>query len=408
MKIVCSSGHGKYIRGASGYLDEVDEARRVVEQVAAVLNAANIGVVTFHDDTSHDQSTNLHTIVNFHNSQTRDLDVSVHFNAYQTTSKPMGTECLYVTQSTLAGKMAAAVASAGHLINRGGKYRSDLYFLNNTSKPAILIETCFVDSVADADLYGEYFDAICLSIASTIAGRDLEEPPDQPEAPPPEGSSPIPPDYDKPVTQRGDYGPYVLQIQTALGATPLDSDFGQITETAVRDFQEEQGLVNDGIVGPMTWGALEYVYDLPDEIGYPTMTTNGRVSWFGGPDDSGVAPDEGLAFIYSYDAAPTLFLDQQPSGTSGLARRLNPEMFYIAMRWDYDTYPKTMLATGDYWASVTAPSTGKVFLARPADWGPHGDTNRVADISPGLMDALGVETDDEVRVTFPAPPPAVA
>jgi hypothetical protein len=30
--IVISSGHGKYVRGASGLLDEVDEARRVVER----------------------------------------------------------------------------------------------------------------------------------------------------------------------------------------------------------------------------------------------------------------------------------------------------------------------------------------------------------------------------------------
>ena len=29
--IVLSSGHGKYVRGASGIIDEVDEARRVVD-----------------------------------------------------------------------------------------------------------------------------------------------------------------------------------------------------------------------------------------------------------------------------------------------------------------------------------------------------------------------------------------
>ena len=28
-RIVISSGHGKYVRGASGIIDEVDEARRV-------------------------------------------------------------------------------------------------------------------------------------------------------------------------------------------------------------------------------------------------------------------------------------------------------------------------------------------------------------------------------------------
>src|SRR4249919_560047 len=115
MKLAISSGHGKYIRGASGspvppYLDEVDEARRVVDRVAEILRGAGVTVKTFHDNTSHDQSTNLNTIVNYHNKQVRDLDVSVHFNAYQTTSKPMGTECLYVTQEKLANTVASKIA----------------------------------------------------------------------------------------------------------------------------------------------------------------------------------------------------------------------------------------------------------------------------------------------------------
>src|SRR5436190_18916316 len=105
MNIVISSGHGKYIRGASGYLDEVDEARLVVEQVATYLRSVNINVKTFHDDISDDQSENLNRIVNYHNAQSRDLDVSVHFNAYQTTSSPMGCECLYVTQQLLAAEV---------------------------------------------------------------------------------------------------------------------------------------------------------------------------------------------------------------------------------------------------------------------------------------------------------------
>jgi N-acetylmuramoyl-L-alanine amidase len=401
-KIAISSGHGKYIRGASGYLDEVDEARRVVDKVAEILRAADIDTPTFHDDTSHDQSTNLHTIVNWHNDQLRDLDVSVHFNAYETTSKPMGCEVLYVTQSSLAGEVSAMISRAGHFLNRGAKKRTDLFFLNNTEEPAILIETCFVDSSADAGLYEEHFRSICLAIAEAISGRDLVLPPE--ELPPiePPTTAPIAPDYDKPVTQRGDYGPYVLQIQTALNVTPLDSDFGAITEQAVMEFQEAQGLMTDGIVGPQTWGALEYVYDLPEDIEYPQLEASGKVSWFGGPNDMGVAPDEGLAFIYHVEQAPDLFLDYQPSGTSGLARRLDPEEHYIAMRWDYDLYPKEMLASGKYHAMVRAPATGKEFKAMPADWGPHGDTNRVADISPGLMELLGIETDDEVEVTFPA------
>jgi N-acetylmuramoyl-L-alanine amidase len=172
-RIVISSGHGKYVRGASGVIDEVDEARKVVERVADVLRNHGVEVKTFHDDTSHDQSTNLHTIVNYHNKQARELDVSVHFNAYVETTGPMGTECLYVTQSTLAGHVAGAIADCGFK-NRGAKKRTDLYFLNQTMMPSILIEVCFVDSEADAEVYKAEFDLVCKAIAGVLSGHDDE------------------------------------------------------------------------------------------------------------------------------------------------------------------------------------------------------------------------------------------
>src|SRR5215472_1340038 len=133
MKIAMSSGHGKHIRGARGSpvppeLDEVDEARVVVENVAEKLRSAGVECVTFHDDTSHDQSTNLATITNWHNAQKRDIDCSVHFNAFDGAAH--GCEVLYVTQQTLAGVISSAIADAGVFTNRGAKYRSDLYFLN--------------------------------------------------------------------------------------------------------------------------------------------------------------------------------------------------------------------------------------------------------------------------------------
>jgi N-acetylmuramoyl-L-alanine amidase len=129
------------------------------------------------------------------------------------------------------------------------------------------------------------------------------------------------------------------------------------------------------------------------------MTTlRGKCSWFGGPQDAGVSPSENLAFIYEVETAPHLFLDEQPPGTTGLARRLNPKVYYIACRWDYSQTPKEMLP--DMSVRVRAPKTGREFIATPADWGPHEDTGRVADISPGLMAALGIETDDEVEVIF--------
>lgn len=321
MDLVISSGHGLKVRGASGYLDEVDEARRVVDRVAEILDEEGHGIKTFHDDVSVSQDENLRRITDYHNAQERELDVSVHFNAYETTSKPMGTECLYVSQKDLAGEMATAIATASGLPNRGPKKRTDLFFLNNTEEPAILIEVVFVDSKADADAYDEHFEDICLAIAGALVDEELE--PDQPVPPRPEP---------------------------------------------------------------------------PDEV---VFQVRGKCSHFGGPDDTGVSPSEGLAFIYDYDEARHLFLPEQPPDTTGLARRLNTGVFYVACRWDYDVTSKIALANPSVQALVRAGD--KQFLAWPADWGPNENTGRVADLSPALMDALGLDTDDEVEVIYPAP-----
>jgi N-acetylmuramoyl-L-alanine amidase len=188
MRVVISSGHGLYVRGASGYLDEVDEARKVVDACAELFKAVGVEVYVFHDNTSHSQNENLNTIVNYHNSKTRDLDVSVHFNANATTSKPMGTEVLYVTQSALASKVSGAIAGVAGWPNRGGKKRTDLFFLNNTEMPAILLEVCFVDSSSDASVYREKFGAICEAIVESISGAQVpsEQPPEQPPIEPTE------------------------------------------------------------------------------------------------------------------------------------------------------------------------------------------------------------------------------
>jgi hypothetical protein len=217
MNVVISSGHGLYVRGASGPepwgLDEVDEARSVVERVAEHLRQAGVQVTTFHDDVSRDQNANLHTIVDFHNSKKRDLDCSVHFNAYEVCDKPMGTECLYVSQSDLASDVSESIALAGDLLDRGAKQRTDLFFLNNTTEPAILIEVCFVDSAVDCGCYLENFDDICLAIAETIGGVEIGKP-GQPEAP---VSPVLPPPFDAQT--------YDVICQIAMEAPVADYDW---------------------------------------------------------------------------------------------------------------------------------------------------------------------------------------
>lgn len=337
MRVVISSGHGKYIRGAEGPspwgLDEVDEARLVVEEAATALRAFGVETTTYHDDVSDDKNENLNRIVDFHNGRTRDLDVSVHFNSAtfngsNQTSNPVGSEVFYTSQTgkEIAVDVVNAICTASGLKNRGAKDDDTiggLFFLSNTEEPAILIEVCFVNSKADCEIYRAQFSSICSAIAIALSGEDVQP-----------GPEPVPP--------------------------PVD-------------------------------GVL--------------FSASGTCSWFGGPDDTGVSPSEGLAFIYNFDEAPYLFLPKQPAGTSGLARRLDPGVFFIACRWDYDVTDKEMLRDSGQMALVTARKTGISRLAHPADWGPHEEqTGRAADLSQGLMDNLGIDTDDIVDVVYPYVP----
>ena len=150
----------------------MDEARIVTERLADALTDRGVDVTTFHDDSSKTQSENLWTITDFHNEQERELDISVHFNAFEQRDAPVGTEVWYVTQSDLAKRLSAAMATVG-FIDRGAKYTDGLHFLNQTTMPSVLLEICFVDSSADCDIYKENLNAIIEALAGELAGRPV-------------------------------------------------------------------------------------------------------------------------------------------------------------------------------------------------------------------------------------------
>ena len=72
----------------------------------------------------------------------------------------------------------------------------------------------------------------------------------------------------RPILRFGSRGPVVQELQARLnlwlartpgtGMAPLAMDgiFGAKTLAAVRAFQRSRGLQVDGVVGPLTWGAL--------------------------------------------------------------------------------------------------------------------------------------------------------
>lgn len=68
--------------------------------------------------------------------------------------------------------------------------------------------------------------------------------------------------YTAPLLRTGSYGDNVAMLQKYLqnaGFNPgyIDGAFGPKTQSAVIAFQRHSGLVPDGIVGPLTWAALE-------------------------------------------------------------------------------------------------------------------------------------------------------
>ena len=92
----------------------------------------------------------------------------------------------------------------------------------------------------------------------------------------------------RPLLKRGSRGQDVLDVQYDLdfvGADPplvLDGIFGENTQAAVIDFQAANGLERDGIVGPVTRGALEASmreHDAPGALGRtPSIAAAARLT----------------------------------------------------------------------------------------------------------------------------------
>ena len=64
-----------------------------------------------------------------------------------------------------------------------------------------------------------------------------------------------------PTISEGSSGPTVswaqyLLVRRILSYNQIDGVFGPVTKNAVEEFQSSSGLSVDGIVGPLTWGAL--------------------------------------------------------------------------------------------------------------------------------------------------------
>ena len=175
MNICIVAGHTSEGKGtgAVGYINESAENRVLGKKVTEYIKKAGHNCDYYEVNKS---DTYLKDQTNFANKKVYDLVVQIHFNAGGGT----GTETLYRSTAgkkyanQVNGKLSTMYKNRGikHDINDVGR---KLYWLTNTKYPAILIETCFVDSKSDTDKYINNKDATAKLIAEGIIGKDIIE-----------------------------------------------------------------------------------------------------------------------------------------------------------------------------------------------------------------------------------------
>lgn len=166
------AGHNFIVPGASGIFSETEEDRKVKDAVISKLRQLGHTVYDCTDNDGATQSQNLTNIVRNCNAHNVDLDISIHFNAYN--GQAHGTEVLLFGNGRHRdiGQRIVNEISALGFTNRGIKDGSNLYVVKYTNALAILIECCFCDNAEDAKLYNA--EAMAAAIVKGITGQTVK------------------------------------------------------------------------------------------------------------------------------------------------------------------------------------------------------------------------------------------
>ena len=166
------AGHNFIVPGASGIFSETEEDRKVKDAVISKLRQLGHTVYDTTDNDGATQSQNLKNIVANCNSHSVDLDISIHFNAYN--GQAHGTEVLLFGNGRHRdiGQRIVNEISALGFTNRGIKDGSNLYVVKYTNALAILIECCFCDNAEDAKLYNA--ESMANAIVRGITGQTAQ------------------------------------------------------------------------------------------------------------------------------------------------------------------------------------------------------------------------------------------
>ena len=275
MKIAIRGGHVPKFTGASKFIDELTEDRKVKDSVIKYLKQLGCDVldVTPPDNTST-LNGDLSYGVNKANNWRADLFISIHFNkAYDIYNGCLGSEVCVYSNFDIAQRVVNELAKLGFK-NRGQKVRNNLYELNHTKMKAMIIEVCFVEATEDVALYKKLgHDLIGKTIALAVTNKKISATVETTK-----NNKPIINNNDNwvkrlqeecnkqgfnsyPTLKKGAKGNITKLVQEKLvslgyNTNGVDGIFGTGTEKAVISFQKSNGLVADGIVGKNTWRKL--------------------------------------------------------------------------------------------------------------------------------------------------------
>lgn len=261
-KVFINPGHGGSDPGAvENGMTEKDIVLVISKECKKELERHGVEVVMSRDT---DETEELYEICQEANSSGSDVFVSIHVNAgggdgFEIYSYPGSAE-----GQKLAEKFGNELVSIGQ--NLRSPYIKDgswLYVIKNTTMPAVLCESFFIDNQKDAALanteekqkkFGvayakailNYFSISYRTNSSETTNNDKEKC-----------------KVDLPLLKKNSEGNSVLALQTLLigkgydcGGFGADSIFGDGTEVSVKEYQKHHGIYPDGLVGVKTWSSL--------------------------------------------------------------------------------------------------------------------------------------------------------
>lgn len=192
MKIFVRGGHGINCKGAIKLIDEQKEMGILAEHVVKILKEHGHEVRTIKTTSSnmYKEMDEAHNLAN----GWADYFITIHANA--SNGQGNGAECWVYDEKSRAGE----IGNMGYHIcyqleqlgfaNRSVKINPNFYDLRKTTMPAMIVETFFVDSVKDVNIFNKLtWDRLARAIANGIdRSIPLETPAPKPAPVVPEGT----------------------------------------------------------------------------------------------------------------------------------------------------------------------------------------------------------------------------